>query len=64
MNTNFILLVSQVAEESIDESSSIFTQNGKIGVVILVLCTIFLGIMFVLAYLDRRIKKMEKSLQS
>jgi len=62
MFTNFILLASQIAEENIKETSSIFTQNGKIGVVILVLCTIFLGIMLVLAYLDRRIRKIEKSL--
>ncbi|HLS70176.1 MAG TPA: hypothetical protein VK027_00800 [Chitinophagaceae bacterium] len=55
-------MASQIAEENIEETSSIFTQNGKIGVVILVLCTIFLGIMLVLAYLDRRIRKIEKSL--
>ncbi len=38
-----------------------FRSNGKIYVVLLVICTIFAGIILFLVYLERKIKKLEKN---
>lgn len=35
-------------------------SNGKIYVVVLVICTIFAGIILFLAFLERKIKKLEQ----
>jgi len=37
-----------------------FIQNGKIWVVVAVITAIFIGIVIYLAYLDRKLKKLEK----
>lgn len=37
-------------------------SNGKIYVVVLVVFTIFLGIIFTLVHLERKIKKLEKQI--
>jgi len=42
---------------------SFFDAHNKIYVVVLVLSTIFVGIILTLIYLERRIKKLEKSQQ-
>ena len=38
-----------------------FRSNGKIYVVVLVICTIFAGIILFLVNLERKIKKLEKN---
>jgi len=38
-----------------------FRSNGKIYVVLLVICTIFAGIILFLVFLERRIRKMEQN---
>lgn len=43
---------------------SIFESYDKLGVVILVLSTIFIGLMIMLFLLDKRIKKMEDKIES
>lgn len=57
MLNHILLLTNQINEE---EVTGLFQSNGKIGVVILVLSTIFLGLMIVLLLMERRIKKLEK----
>lgn len=38
-----------------------FRSNGKIYVVLLVICTIFAGIILFLVFLERKIRKMEEN---
>ncbi len=45
------------------EMADTLRSNGKIYVVVLVICTIFAGIIFFLTFLERRIKKMEQNQQ-
>jgi hypothetical protein len=42
------------------EMADAMRSNGKIYVVVLVLSTIFIGIILTLIYLERKIKKLEK----
>lgn len=42
------------------EMADAMRSNGKIYVVVLVLSTIFIGIIFTLIHLERKIKKLEK----
>ena len=61
----FALLLSPVfclAQEPSDVDN-LFLSHNKIYVVVLVLSTIFVGIILTLIYLERRIKKLEKSQQ-
>lgn len=43
------------------EMADTFRSNGKIYVVLLVICTIFAGIILFLVYLERKIKKLERN---
>lgn len=43
------------------EMADTFRSNGKIYVVLLVICTIFAGIILFLVYLERKIKKLEQN---
>lgn len=43
------------------EMADILRSNGKIYIVVLVICTIFVGIIITLFYLERRIKKLENN---
>ena len=43
------------------EMADAFRSNGKIYVVLLVICTIFAGIILFLVFLERKIKKLEKN---
>lgn len=43
------------------EMADTFRSNGKIYVVVLVISTIFAGIILFLVYLERKIKKLEKN---
>jgi hypothetical protein len=56
----FIAAVSQ-AQETQPEMADAMRSNGKIYVVVLVLATIFAGIIAYLVRLDRKITKIEKN---
>lgn len=58
----FTLLFSlaATAQESQPEMADVMRSNGKIYVVVLVLATIFAGIIAYLVRLDRKITKIEK----
>ena len=43
------------------DTADAFRSNGKIYVVLLVICTIFAGIILFLVSLERKIKKLEKN---
>lgn len=43
------------------EMADTFRSNGKIYVVLLVICTIFAGIILFLVFLERKIKKLERN---
>ena len=43
------------------EMADTFRANGKIYVVVLVISTIFAGIIFFLVFLERKIKKLERN---
>jgi heme/copper-type cytochrome/quinol oxidase subunit 2 len=45
---------------SVNESAQILHQNGQIYLVVLVLATIFAGILVFLIVLERRLSKLEK----
>ena len=53
-----------LAQTADPEMADTMRSNGKIYVVVLVLATIFAGIIALLIRLDRRITKFEKSKQS
>jgi heme/copper-type cytochrome/quinol oxidase subunit 2 len=53
------LLISNTA--SAQNMADIMRSNGKIYVVVLVLATIFAGIIGFLVYLDRKISRIEKN---
>ncbi len=57
-----LLLVARVAkaQENSPEMADTMRSNGKIYVVVLVLATIFAGIIAYLVRLDRKITKLEK----
>lgn len=52
---------SATAQESTPEMADAMRSNGKIYVVVLVLATIFAGIIAYLVRLDRKISKLEKN---
>ncbi|WP_394349697.1 CcmD family protein [Taibaiella lutea] len=43
------------------EMADAFRSNGKIYVVVLVICTIFAGIILFLVFLERKIKRLERN---
>lgn len=47
------------AQETAPEMADIMRKDGKIYVVVLVLATIFAGIIFLLIRLERKLKKLE-----
>jgi hypothetical protein len=64
---SFLLLLLPVianAQGSEPEMATTFRTQGKIYVVVLVLATIFAGIIAFLVYLERKIKKIEKNQHS
>jgi len=56
----FIPGVGRAADAAPVKMDDALWSNGKIYVVVLVLFTIFLGIILTLLYLERRIKRLEK----
>lgn len=56
----FLPLIS-IAQDAEPEMADVMRSNGKIYVVVLVLATIFAGIIVYLVRLDRKISKLEKN---
>jgi hypothetical protein len=56
----FLPLIS-IAQQTEPEMADVMRSNGKIYVVVLVLATIFAGIIVYLVRLDRKISKLEKN---
>ncbi len=64
--TVLLLLASPTilyAQDHMPAMADLMRSNGKIYVVVLVLATIFAGIIAFLIHLERRIKKMEQTRQ-
>ena len=62
--TTLILLTTfatSIAQETQPEMADALRKDGKIYVVVLVLATIFAGIILFMVRLDRKISKLEKS---
>jgi hypothetical protein len=57
----FLIGVSAHAQSNEPEMADLMRSNGKIYVVVLVLATIFAGIIAYLVSLDRKITKLEKN---
>lgn len=55
-----LLSLSAMAQENAPEMADTFRTDGKIYVVVLVLATIFAGIIAYLIRLERKISKLEK----
>ncbi len=55
-----LLSLSAIAQENAPEMADKFRADGKIYVVVLVLATIFAGIIAYLVRLERKISKLEK----
>lgn len=53
--------LTTAAQETTPEMADVMRSNGKIYVVVLVLATIFAGIIAYLVILDRKISKLEKN---
>jgi len=62
ITTAFLLLftIAGKAQETAPQMADALRSNGKIYVVVLVLATIFAGIIAFLVRLDRKISKLEK----
>jgi len=58
MLTGSTVLLAQATEAT---SSNVFTDNGKIGVVVAVLVTILVGLFIYLISLDKKISRLEKN---
>ena len=56
-----LLNTTVFAQEATPEMADVMRSNGKIYVVVLVLATIFAGLIIYLVRLDRKISKLEKS---
>lgn len=57
--TLFILSGITAFSKERPEMADFLRSNGKIYIVVLVICSIFAGIIAYLVYLDRKIKKLE-----
>ncbi len=57
----FLAALPAIAQEAQPEMADTMRSNGKIYVVVLVLATIFAGIITYLVRLDRKISKFEKN---
>jgi len=59
--TLLLLLPVLVRAQQRPEMADALRSSGKIYVVVLVICTIFAGIILFLIYLERKIKKLEQN---
>ncbi|WP_421753213.1 CcmD family protein [Croceimicrobium sp.] len=58
----FLLPFFLQAQNAKPEMAEFFRSNGKIYVVVAIMSIIFLGVVFYLVHLDRKINKLKKSL--
>lgn len=56
-----LVLTPAIAQEALPEMADTMRADGKIYVVVLVLATIFAGIIAYLVRIDRKISKLEKN---
>ncbi len=56
-----IFLMQAAAEENVPEMADAMRTDGKIYVVVLVLATIFAGLITYLVRIDRKVSKLEKN---
>lgn len=56
-----LVLAPAIAQEALPEMADTMRADGKIYVVVLVLATIFAGIIAYLVRIDRKISKLEKN---
>lgn len=56
-----LLTLSVWAQEEVPEMANVMRSNGKIYVVVLVLATIFAGLIIYLIRLDKKISKLEQA---
>ncbi len=59
--TILLLLPQLLHAQERPEMADLLRSNGKIYVVVLVICTIFAGIILFLTFIERKIKKMEEN---
>ncbi|MFN5692295.1 MAG: CcmD family protein [Bacteroidota bacterium] len=58
----FVLFSATVtAQELSNSAETVFTSNGKLGVVVAVVITILIGIFLYLISLDKKISRLEKN---
>jgi len=57
----FLFLMQAAAEENVPEMADAMRTDGKIYVVVLVLATIFAGLITYLVRIDRKVSKLEKN---
>lgn len=58
---SFLLASAAIAQQAQPDMADAMRSNGKIYVVVLVLATIFAGIILFLVNLDRKISNLEKN---
>lgn len=58
---SLLMLLQATAQESSPEMADVMRSNGKIYVVVLVLATIFAGIIAYLVRIERKISRLEKN---
>tara|TARA_B100000683_G_C12102754_1_gene395937 strand:+ start:134 stop:340 length:207 start_codon:yes stop_codon:yes gene_type:complete len=58
----FLLPFFLQAQKAKPEMAEFFRSNGKIYVVVAIMSIIFLGVVFYLVHLDRKVNKLKKSL--
>lgn len=56
-----LLSAAQEKPQTVDDSAALLHQNGQIYLVVLVLTTIFAGILIMLIVLERKLNKLEKN---
>ncbi|MFN4974035.1 MAG: CcmD family protein [Bacteroidota bacterium] len=58
----FVLFSATVTAQEVSNSAeTVFTSNGKLGVVVAVVITILIGIFLYLISLDKKISRLEKN---
>lgn len=58
---SLLMLLQATAQEASPEMADVMRSNGKIYVVVLVLATIFAGIIAYLVRIERKISRLEKN---
>lgn len=59
----FFSVISSFAQETHVEMADTMRENGKIYVVVVVVCILFAGIVFYLVSLDKKLTRLEKEIK-